>query len=107
MCGVGVRPDDDRNLTRALDPLYGGEMVLNYNSRNWVIGGTVKGRGASYEYDAEGHRVSATVNGVRTRYVVNPEAGFGEGRGGGAVGGDWEAMLERVGHFADLIPITM
>jgi len=43
---VGTVSDYDGNLTRALDPLYGGEMALNYNSRNWVIGGTVKERGA-------------------------------------------------------------
>jgi len=66
--------DLDGNLLFAADPLYGGTMALDYNSRNQLLSAAVGGVSGSFTYDAEGHRQTATFGGQTSTFTVNPAA---------------------------------
>jgi len=56
--------------TVALCNTQGGH-TLTYDAENRIIA-VDSGTTATYEYDAEGHRAGATINGVSYQYVYDP-----------------------------------
>ena len=51
--------DLDGNLLTSADPLYGGAMIMNYDTRNRLQYGYVNDVSSQYTYDSEGVRMSA------------------------------------------------
>lgn len=66
--GSTVLYDADGNMT--LGPLQGTLQPYTYDARNRLM----EAGGASYGYNSENARTSITVNGVTTKYVINPHA---------------------------------
>ncbi|WP_186786051.1 polymorphic toxin-type HINT domain-containing protein [Paenibacillus agilis] len=66
--GQAVSYDADGNLING--PIDGSMQPYTYDARNRLV----EAGGVKYGYNSDNIRTSVTVNGVTTKYVVNPEA---------------------------------
>ncbi|MGL6077104.1 MAG: RHS repeat-associated core domain-containing protein [Fimbriiglobus sp.] len=73
---------------------------FNYDSRNLLLSVNDGVNHIEYQYDGAGRRVGQTVNGVTTRFVVDPSSAVyqtvEERTGAGALSADYAYGLERV-----------
>lgn len=76
--GLSNSLDLDGNLTFGYDPLHQSVMSFAYNHRSWMTLSQVKGRSASYLYDAEGRRLERTVDGSTERFVLDDSSGLSQ-----------------------------
>ncbi|NQX69587.1 hypothetical protein HQN90_25980 [Paenibacillus alba] len=70
--GQNVIHDSDGNMITG--PLGGQLQGYQYDARNRLI----SAGGVSYAYNSENVRIGMTVNGVTTKYVVNPHANLSQ-----------------------------
>ncbi|KHL91685.1 hypothetical protein QW71_33315, partial [Paenibacillus sp. IHB B 3415] len=70
--GSAVNYDADGNMT--FGPLQGSMQTYTYDARNRLT----EAGGVSYGYNSENARTSVTVNGLTTKYVVNPHAALSQ-----------------------------
>ncbi|MFB5680880.1 RHS repeat-associated core domain-containing protein [Paenibacillus terreus] len=72
MNGEPVLYDADGNMITG--PLQGTMQAYTYDSRNRLL----EAGGVSYGYNSENGRTSVTVDGVTTKYVINPHANLSQ-----------------------------